>query len=109
MEGDGQGVSTPRTILSDGVGGLAIPKAALRDLRTRLGEVYPELAKREFNGTRICWYDINKEDTPHLLTLFVRYNDTPDEDWVISYHPRLSNVIVATGGSGHAYKVCIQH
>ena len=42
------------------------------------------------------------------LMMSYRYNDTPDEDWVIGHHPRLSNVIVATGGSGHAYKVRAQ-
>ena len=34
-----------------------------------------------------------------------RYTDTPDDDWIIGYHPTDSGVLLATGGSGHAYKV----
>lgn len=41
------------------------------------------------------------------LTRVLRYNDTPDEDWIISRHPEDPSVILTTGGSGHAFKVLI--
>lgn len=80
-------LSTPRTITSDPDNGLAIPKHILQELRKGLREVYPDLAKKPFSATRLCWY-----------------NDSPDGDWVISRHPIVDNLILATAGSGHAYK-----
>ena len=35
----------------------------------------------------------------------VRYADTQDEDWLIGSVPGDPSLFVATGGSGHAYKV----
>jgi sarcosine oxidase/L-pipecolate oxidase len=32
------------------------------------------------------------------------YNDSPDGDWVIGRFPADSSLILATAGSGHAYK-----
>jgi hypothetical protein len=43
---------------------------------------------------------------PELMRV-LRYNDTPDEDWIISRHPEDPSVILTTGGSGHAFKVLI--
>ncbi|KAI0332963.1 FAD dependent oxidoreductase [Cubamyces sp. BRFM 1775] len=80
-------VSTPRTVLSHGADGLRIPKASLQKLRAELHQVYPELAKKPFAGTRLCWY-----------------TDSPDENWVIGYYPNDENLFLATAGSGHAYK-----
>lgn len=55
-EAYGQGtISTPRTLTSDPVGGLLIPKSAIRDLRMHLKNVYPDLAEKPFSGTRFCW------------------------------------------------------
>ncbi|KAJ3519778.1 hypothetical protein NM688_g9253 [Phlebia brevispora] len=79
--------STPRTSLSDGEDGLRIPKEVLQKLRTLLRRVYPELAEKPFSGTRLCWY-----------------NDSPDDDWVIGYYPTDPGLVLATAGSGHAYK-----
>jgi len=33
-----------------------------------------------------------------------RYNDSPDEDWIISRIPGDDSLVLATAGSGHAYK-----
>ncbi|KAI0692103.1 FAD dependent oxidoreductase [Cytidiella melzeri] len=82
-----EGPSTPRTKLTDGEDGLRIPKQAVKDLRTHLAQIYPELAKKPFASTRLCWY-----------------NDSPDDDWVIGFHPADSGVMLATSGSGHAFK-----
>ena len=61
---------------------------AAETLRKALGTFYPELAKKPFVGTRMCWY-----------------LDTPDSDWILDFHPQNPNLFIATGGSGHAYKV----
>ena len=37
----------------------------------------------------------------------LRYNDTPDGNWVIDRYAQDDSLIIATGGSGHAYKVSI--
>jgi len=80
-------ISTPHTVTSDPVRGLLIPKAVARDLRMNLKNVYPDLAEKPFCATRLCWY-----------------NDSPDGDWVIGKYPSDDSIILATGGSGHAYK-----
>ncbi|KAK4683690.1 hypothetical protein P7C73_g6542, partial [Tremellales sp. Uapishka_1] len=81
------GVSTPRTKLTPGAEDGMIPTEMVRDLRQGLAEIYPELAKKEFVSTRMCWYC-----------------DTVTGDWLIGYHPDYSNLMIATGGSGHAFK-----
>lgn len=34
-----------------------------------------------------------------------RYNDSPDGDWMIGPHPSYHGLVLATAGSGHAFKV----
>ncbi|KAF9485974.1 FAD dependent oxidoreductase [Pholiota conissans] len=80
-------ISTPRTVTSDPVRGLHIPKVALQELRSNLKRVYPDLAEKSFIGMRLCWY-----------------NDSPDGDWVVSRYPKDESLILATADSGHAYK-----
>ncbi|THU89664.1 FAD dependent oxidoreductase [Dendrothele bispora CBS 962.96] len=81
-------ISTPRTITSNPKNGLAIPKSVLTDVRDGLKRFFPDtLAKRDFSGTRMCWY-----------------TDSPDCDWVIGYHPNDDGLMFATSGSGHAFK-----
>ncbi|KAK7045622.1 hypothetical protein VNI00_007455 [Paramarasmius palmivorus] len=82
-----KGVSTPRTVSTHPENGLAIPKEVVGDFRNHWKDAYPELAKKPFSSTRLCWY-----------------NDTPDGDWVIGRHPQDTSLILATGGSGHAFK-----
>ena len=41
------------------------------------------------------------------VVIFVRYADTQDEDWLIGSVPGDPSLFVATGGSGHAYKVTL--
>ncbi|KAL1745024.1 FAD dependent oxidoreductase [Schizophyllum fasciatum] len=79
--------STPRTIISHPIDGLAIPKKSVLALREGLRKIYPTLAKRPFVATRLCWY-----------------NDTPDGNWLIGRSPEDPALLFATGGSGHAYK-----
>lgn len=42
------------------------------------------------------------------ISYFPRYNDSPDGDWVISRYPEDDSLILATAGSGHAYKVHLE-
>lgn len=83
----GSTISTPRTIVSDPDNGLWIPRSVLKELRVQLGSVYPALAEKPFSGTRLCWY-----------------NDSPDGNWVIGRYPDDSGLVLATSGSGHAFK-----
>ncbi|KAF8995386.1 FAD dependent oxidoreductase [Cyathus striatus] len=81
------GTSKPRTVVTDPERGLFIPKSNLLAMRQHLEEIYPEFSKKAFVGTRLCWY-----------------NDSPDGDWIIGRHPIDPSIIIATAGSGHAYK-----
>ncbi|EIN06698.1 FAD dependent oxidoreductase [Punctularia strigosozonata HHB-11173 SS5] len=85
--GSQRNISTPRTITSHGNDGLRIPRSSVKALRSFLRQVYPELGKKPFSGTRLCWY-----------------TDSPDSDWVIGPHPSDAGILLATSGSGHAYK-----
>ncbi|KAH0541424.1 hypothetical protein FGG08_004114 [Glutinoglossum americanum] len=78
-------VSLPRTQLDEP--GQWIPKEGEADCRSALAEMIPSLAERPFKRTRICWY-----------------TDTPTGDFLITHHPALPGLFLATGGSGHGYK-----
>ncbi len=52
-----KGVSTPRTKLTPGAEDGAIPREMVEDLRHNISLVYPELAAKDFSGTRLCWYE----------------------------------------------------
>ncbi|KAM5542918.1 hypothetical protein V8D89_003302 [Ganoderma adspersum] len=80
-------ISTPRTVTSDSEDGLRIPKIALKALRENLVRIYPDIGSKPFFGTRLCWY-----------------TDSPDDNWVIGSHPDINNLVLATSGSGHAFK-----
>ncbi|KAJ6262330.1 hypothetical protein Dda_3137 [Drechslerella dactyloides] len=69
------------------VTGVGIPERDEGVLSAGLAEMVPELAGRKFSKTRLCWY-----------------TDTPTGDFIVGYHPTLSNLFLATGGSGHAFK-----
>jgi sarcosine oxidase/L-pipecolate oxidase len=83
----GNTISSPRTVSSHPQDGLRIPKTRVQELRKRLRRVYPDLAEKPFTSTRLCWY-----------------TDSPGDDWVIGYYPSDPSLMMATGGSGHAYK-----
>ncbi|WVR06914.1 hypothetical protein IAU60_003950 [Kwoniella sp. DSM 27419] len=84
------GVSVPQTKLTPGAEDGAIPLESLKKLRQGMSEVYPDLAKKDFVTTRLCWYC-----------------DTVSGDWLIDYHPDFENLVLATGGSGHAFKFAV--
>jgi sarcosine oxidase/L-pipecolate oxidase len=52
-------------------------------LQAGLREILPEIAKRGFEKTCLCWY-----------------NETPTGDFIFDYHPEYKNLFIATGGTG---------
>lgn len=67
-----------------------MPPPALTGLRTFLSSLFPPsspLATRPFSSSRLC-----------------HYTDTPTGDFLITYHPKLENLFLCTGGSGHGFK-----
>ncbi|KAK2880117.1 hypothetical protein FQN49_000564 [Arthroderma sp. PD_2] len=64
-----------------------VPLEGEKAARAALREMLPALGDRPFSKTRICWY-----------------TDTPKGDFIISFHPEIKSLFIATGGSGHGYK-----
>jgi sarcosine oxidase / L-pipecolate oxidase len=81
-------VPMPRTTRTHGNLGTRVPADVLKTLHTHLCEAYPELGALPLETTRLCWY-----------------LDTPDEDWIIDEVAGYGSLFIATGGSGHAFKV----
>ncbi|KAJ5683331.1 hypothetical protein N7462_006496 [Penicillium macrosclerotiorum] len=79
-EGKMMRVSLPMT-------GTPIPLEGEEAFRAALKQLLPRFVNRPFASTRICWY-----------------TDTPDGDFIVSYHPEYEGLFLATGGSGHAFK-----
>ncbi|KAM0752595.1 FAD dependent oxidoreductase [Meredithblackwellia eburnea MCA 4105] len=79
--------SVPRTTLTPGCEKDQIPLSAQQELLAGLQTVYPELAKKGWTGSRLCWY-----------------SDRKSGDWLIDYHPSYPSLFLATGCSGHAFK-----
>ena len=55
--------------------------------RAFFAEFIPGLADSRVHETRVCVY-----------------NNTPDDDFIIDWHPQLERVLVVTGFSGHGFK-----
>ncbi|KAI5288897.1 hypothetical protein KEM54_004718 [Ascosphaera aggregata] len=64
-----------------------LPLEGEKACRDGLRVLCPDMADRPFVKTRVCWY-----------------TDTPNGDFIISYHPTYSGLFVATGGNGHGFK-----
>ncbi|KAI4846867.1 fructosyl amino acid oxidase [Aureobasidium sp. EXF-8845] len=64
-----------------------LPVDAEQALRDGLELFLPKFKDRPFLRRRLCWY-----------------TDTPKGDFIVDYHPEYSNLFLATGGSGHAFK-----
>lgn len=93
-QGDGKERSTPVTRWSSPDDGndqriKAVPKQALKVIQSFLDEFLPELAAEgiEISLTRVCWY-----------------TDSFDNHFVTDHVPGVDGLMVATGGSGHAFK-----
>lgn len=60
-------------------------------MRNELYTLYPSLADESVAkvvGSRVCWY-----------------SDSLDENWLIDRMPGVEGLVVATGDSGHGFKV----
>ena len=92
-QSDGKQRSIPVTrwtsATPDGTKLNAIPQQALRVIENFLAEHLPELAAEGLGitKTRVCWY-----------------TDSYDNHLVIDHVPNVEGLMVATGGSGHAFK-----
>ncbi|THX46032.1 fructosyl amino acid oxidase [Aureobasidium pullulans] len=64
-----------------------LPRDAEQALRDGLALFLPKFKDRAFLKAKLCWY-----------------TDTPKGDFIVDYHPEYTNLFVATGGSGHAFK-----
>lgn len=60
-----------------------IPEDGIKRLHAGMKDLFPELEPRGFEKTSLCWY-----------------NDTPNGDFIMDYHPEHKNLFIATGGSG---------
>ena len=76
-------ISTPKTIKDDE--NISIPSLDIEKFRIFCAENFPDI---EFNySTRLCWY-----------------SDSFDSDFVICNCDGYDNIVIASGGSGHAFK-----
>ncbi|PUU78718.1 FAD dependent oxidoreductase [Tuber borchii] len=64
-----------------------IPREGEDALRHTVKQIVPEFSGRPFEKTRVCWY-----------------SDTPDGDFLVTWHPEHEGLFIASGGSGHAFK-----
>lgn len=90
IQADGKVRSVPITRYTPGEKKVTqIPSQAMRIFKHFLGEYLPELAENgiDIKLTRLCWY-----------------TDSFDNHYVVDDLPGQDTVMVATGGSGHAFK-----
>jgi monomeric sarcosine oxidase len=59
----------------------------IESCRAFFAEFIPALADARVVETRVCIY-----------------NNTPDDDFIMDWHPQLDNVLIVTGFSGHGFK-----
>lgn len=89
VQPDGKERSTPVTRWSDGDKLTTIPSQALKVISKFVDEYLPEIGQESItiHTTRVCWY-----------------NDSYDNHLVIDRVPDTNGLMVATAGSGHAFK-----
>jgi monomeric sarcosine oxidase len=59
----------------------------INECRAFFSDFIPALADAEVTETRVCLY-----------------NNTPDDDFIIDWHPEISGALIVTGFSGHGFK-----
>ncbi|KAL2883874.1 hypothetical protein SGCOL_000509 [Colletotrichum sp. CLE4] len=65
-----------------------IPEEAATAINRFIDTVMPQFSGRPLLGARVCWC-----------------TDSPDSHWLIDNHPKNSSLLLATGDSGHAFKM----
>ncbi|KAH6678861.1 FAD dependent oxidoreductase [Plectosphaerella plurivora] len=89
-QADGRERSVPVTRYTEGERLAEIPVQAMNTIAKFVADFMPELAEAGYDKvafTRLCWY-----------------NDTFDNHFVVDRVPGQEGLMVATGGSGHAFK-----
>ena len=88
IQPDGKERSTPRTRWTSEAF-TAVPAQGLQVVQKFVSEFMPDLAEHgiKLSGSRVCWY-----------------NDSFDNNLVIDHVAGRKGLMVATGGSGHAFK-----
>ena len=74
-------------VLLDPDGNREVSVEQVRSCREFLVEIFPSLASAKLSKKHLCLY-----------------TDTLDGDFIIDYVPSMEGIILATGGSGHAFK-----
>ncbi|KIW76373.1 hypothetical protein Z517_11119 [Fonsecaea pedrosoi CBS 271.37] len=89
MQSDGEERSVPVTRYTAGEKITQLPKQALTVVKSFIREFLPEMVEEgiDVQLTRLCWY-----------------TDSFDNHYLIDSLPGQESVLVATGGSGHAFK-----
>lgn len=64
-----------------------VSEQSIEECRDFFAEFIPGLADARVTETRVCIY-----------------NNTPDDDFIVDWHPQLEGVLIATGFSGHGFK-----
>ncbi len=64
-----------------------VAQSFIESCRKFFSEFIPALADASVRETRVCVY-----------------NNTPDDDFIVDWHPRCNKVLVVTGFSGHGFK-----
>lgn len=65
----------------------SVSPEAINECRAFFAEFIPALADARLKESRVCIY-----------------NNTPDDDFIIDWHPELENILIVTGFSGHGFK-----
>jgi N-methyl-L-tryptophan oxidase len=65
----------------------SVSPASIDECRAFFAEFIPRLASARIKETRVCIY-----------------NNTPDDDFIIDWHPEIESVLIVTGFSGHGFK-----
>ncbi|KAL2809825.1 FAD dependent oxidoreductase [Aspergillus granulosus] len=65
-----------------------IPEDADKALREGLRQFVPGVSERPWVRRQLCWY-----------------TETPKGNFVVDNHDRIESLFLATGGSGHAFKI----
>jgi glycine/D-amino acid oxidase-like deaminating enzyme len=83
---DGRETSEPRSHAQNR--GDSIPHQSRREIRRLLAKTVPRFQDRPLVAEKVCWC-----------------TDTHDRNWLLDVHPDHPRLVLATGDSGHAFKV----
>lgn len=88
QKGNSEAESVPESLQPASCSLGYIPPDMLASMLSQLTTIYPDLASATVKDTRVCFY-----------------SDSKDENWIIDRIPGLQGLVLASGDSGHAFKV----